>query len=267
VWKEFSTEEKRYEHGYPEESLYAVQDKAWMDQKRFLDWNTRVWTPFTHRPSASGHGSYMIMDEFKVYLMGIFLNAIQNTGTEVDFVIGGYTGCVQILHKGVNRPFKSYAREEFENWMLTNLSSRHPTQGEVASWVTTAWNKITQETIKNTWESVGHFVPGEFGDPFLEPAPNTEYVLVEVQDQEATAFNDDVDNCDDDDDYDTIENEEDDEGMEELEPLVHRGGRLSSNLLDMDDEEPLFVMELTSQEKARAREFTNGNGECDKANF
>jgi hypothetical protein len=34
VWKEFSTKAKRAEHGYPEESLYAVQDKAWMDQKQ-----------------------------------------------------------------------------------------------------------------------------------------------------------------------------------------------------------------------------------------
>jgi hypothetical protein len=107
---------------------------------------------------------------------------------------------------------------------------------------------------------------GGFGDPFLEPAPNTESVLVEVKDQEATAYNEDLDNCDYDDD-DTIENEEDDEGMKELEPLFRRGCRLRSNLLDMDDEEPIFVMELTSQEKARAREFPNGNGECDKANF
>jgi hypothetical protein len=59
--------------------------------------------------------------------MGTYLNVIQNTGTEVDFVIGGYTGCVQILDKGVNRPFKYYALEEFDNWILANLSSRHPT--------------------------------------------------------------------------------------------------------------------------------------------
>jgi hypothetical protein len=126
-----------------------------MDQKCFLDWNTRVCTPFTQRPAASWHGSYMIMDDFKVHLMGI-----HNNGTDVDFVIGGYTGCVQILDNGVNHPFKSYAREEFENLMLTNLSSRHLTRGEVASWVTTTWNKIAQETIKNTWKYVGIFVPG-----------------------------------------------------------------------------------------------------------
>jgi hypothetical protein len=91
---------------------------------------------------------------------------------------------------------------------------------------------------------------------------------VEVQDQEATEYNDDFDNCDDDDDYYyTIDNAEDHEGIEDLESLFRRGCRLRSNLLDMEDEEPLFVMELTSQEKSRAREFTNGNGECDKGNF
>jgi hypothetical protein len=108
--------------------------------------------------------------------------------------------------------------------MLTNISSRHPTRVEVASWVNTAWKKITEERIKNTWKYVGHFVPGEFGDPLLEPVPNTESVLVEVQDQEATAYNDDSDNCDDGDD--TIDNEEKDEGMEELEPLFRDGCRL-----------------------------------------
>jgi hypothetical protein len=60
----------------------------------------------------------MIMDEFKVHLMLSCLNALQDTGTDVDFVVGGYTNCVQILDKGVNRPFKGYARENFEHWMI-----------------------------------------------------------------------------------------------------------------------------------------------------
>jgi hypothetical protein len=84
VWKVFFTVDKRAGNGYPEEALYAIQDNAWMYQKRFLDWNTRVWTPFTQRPRASVYGSYMIMDEFKVHLMGSCLNAIQNNGTILD---------------------------------------------------------------------------------------------------------------------------------------------------------------------------------------
>jgi hypothetical protein len=40
-----------------------------------------------------------------------------------------------------------------------------PTRGEVVSWINDAWDKITVRSIKNTWRYVGHFVPGEFGDP------------------------------------------------------------------------------------------------------
>jgi hypothetical protein len=89
VWKEFATTEARTKFGYPEEAFYAVQPKAWMGEKRFLDWMERVWKPFTARPTASAHGSYMIRDEFKVHLMPSCLNALQDTGTEVDFVVGG----------------------------------------------------------------------------------------------------------------------------------------------------------------------------------
>jgi hypothetical protein len=71
------------------------------------------------------------------------------------------------LDKGINRPFKGYARENFEHWMRTNDSRRHPTIGEVASWIDDGWNKISVSCIKNAWRSVGHFVPGEMGDPTI----------------------------------------------------------------------------------------------------
>jgi hypothetical protein len=64
---------------------------------------------------------------------------------------------------------------------------------------------------------------------------------------------------------------EEDKGVEfqheeatENEPLFRRGSHLRSNLLDMEYEEPLFVMELTTEEIDRARRFPNGNRECDE---
>jgi hypothetical protein len=48
--------------------------------------------------------------------------------------------------------------------------------------------------------------------------------------------------------------------MEEPEPLFRDGCRLCSNLLGMDDEEPIFGMELASEERAPARSFPNRNG-------
>jgi hypothetical protein len=107
----------------------------------------------------------MIMDEFKVHLMSSGVNALQDTGTEVDFVVGGYTGRVQILDKLINSPFKGFAHDNFEHWMTTNDTRRYPTRGEVASWIDDAWSKIIVICINNTWISVGHFVPGELGDP------------------------------------------------------------------------------------------------------
>jgi hypothetical protein len=104
VWKEFTTTEARTKFGYPEEAFYTVQPNARMDEKHFLDWTVRVWKPFTARPAASGHGSHMIMDEFKVHLVSSWLNDVQNTGTDVVFVVGGYTGCAQFLDMGINHP-------------------------------------------------------------------------------------------------------------------------------------------------------------------
>jgi hypothetical protein len=58
--------------------------------------------------------------------------------------------------------------------------------------------KNTEDTINNMWKSVDRLVRGKCGDPSLEHANNTEYVLVEVHYQEPTAHNDDDD--------DTIDN-------------------------------------------------------------
>jgi hypothetical protein len=154
LWKEFATTEARTKCGYPNEAFSAVQPNAWMDEKRFLDWTVRLWRPFTVRPSASAHGSYMTMDEFKVHLISSCLNDVQTTGTEVDFVVSGYTGCVQILDKGINRLFKGYDGEYFEHWMMTNDTRRHPTRSEAVSWINDAWSKIcelNQEHMEICW--------------------------------------------------------------------------------------------------------------------
>jgi hypothetical protein len=48
------------------------------------------------------------MENFSVHLMCSVCNSINKCGTEVEFIPGGYTGCLQILDKGVNKPFKGY---------------------------------------------------------------------------------------------------------------------------------------------------------------
>jgi hypothetical protein len=79
------------------------------------------------------------MDEFSVHLMRSVCNSINKCGTGVEFIPGDYTGCLQILDKGVNKPFKGYLRDEFERWMMANGSRRKPMRVEVSQWISIVW--------------------------------------------------------------------------------------------------------------------------------
>jgi hypothetical protein len=188
------------------------------------------------------------------------LNALQDTGTEVDFVVGGYTGCVQILDKGINRPFKGYARENFEHWMMMNNNRGHPPRCEVAAWIDDACNKISVICIKNTWRYVGYFVPGELGDTTI--TQECEYVASITIPMIVGVSHDDYGGEDSGDKDEGVKFQHEEET--ENEPLFRRGRHLRSNLLDIEDEEPMFVTELATEEIGRARRFSNGNGECDE---
>jgi hypothetical protein len=144
--------------------------------------------------------------------------------------------------------------------MMTNNNRRHPTRGEVASWINDAWNKIPVSCIKNTWIYVGHFFPGELGDPTNtqegeDVASITIPVIIGVSHDD-----DGGEDSGDEDEGVKFQHEEETEN----EPLFRRRRYLRSNLLEIEDEEPLFVMELTTEEIDRARRFPNGNRECDE---
>jgi len=70
----------------------------------------------------------------------------------VDLIPGGYTGAVQVLDKGVNKPFKQFVKQEYELWMLANQDGVKPGRLDIARWV---FKRVTAETIRNTWNLIG----------------------------------------------------------------------------------------------------------------
>jgi hypothetical protein len=94
--------------------------------------------------------TYLLQDEFYVHLMGPVNNQINKmTTTEADITPGRYTGSVQlVLDKGVNKPFKGYLRDEFEE--CTHGLQCQPLMAEVTQWVAHAWAQATAATIVNT---------------------------------------------------------------------------------------------------------------------
>jgi hypothetical protein len=110
--------------------------------------------------------------------------------------------------------------------MMMHENGRHPTRGDVSSLITDAWYKCIVACIKNTWRSVGHFVPGEYGDPDISTSKDA-VSFPHIP----PIFGIDHNGIEED-----KEKEDENEGEGAL--FSHHMG----NILDVDDEEPLFVV-------------------------
>ena len=105
-----------------------------------------------------GEESYLLLDEYGVHKVGWLLKMLSNCNTEVDFVLAGKTGVLQVLDVGINKPFKDYIRRKYDNFMVTKQPKERVTRLRMATWVNEAWNEISEETIFNSWRKVG-FIP------------------------------------------------------------------------------------------------------------
>ena len=138
--------------GYPQDMFYAVQPKAWDDVVTHEQWINQVWLPYCRQQNDF---TYLILDEFKVHMQGKIVRATQQLGTQLEFIPGGYTGALQVLDKGVNKPFKDHCRKQQLNWQIVNEHNARPKRHEVAKWIRQAWEDVTAESIINTWRSIG----------------------------------------------------------------------------------------------------------------
>ena len=135
---------------YPQDLVYAVQEKAWNDASTMRKWIELVWRRFCEE---RGLPNYLILDEFSVHMMSQTMHEIQSCGTQVGYIPAGYTGAVQVLDKGVNKLFKDKLRFEYLQWMVAN-PDRKPKCHDVAKWISRAWGLVTVPSITNTWNSI-----------------------------------------------------------------------------------------------------------------
>lgn len=146
VWREFDSPN----FSYPKQMKYAVQDNAWMDEKRMLDWVERVWKPWAATKKGT---TYLLMDEFAAHMTNNVKTAIFECDTEIDYIIGGYTSKLQVMDVGLNAPFKGEYRRQFEEFMVRSLTGK-PHRQDVAGWAWNAWQTIHTNMILNTWRRV-----------------------------------------------------------------------------------------------------------------
>ena len=53
--------------------------------------------------------------------------AIEDCGSAIDFIPAGYTSKLQTMDVGLNKPFKDYLREKYEEWMVAENGTKKQT--------------------------------------------------------------------------------------------------------------------------------------------
>ena len=59
----------------------------------------------------------LILDSYKPHKATKVLNNLEERGTDVSYIPGGYTPLVQLMDILVNKPFKGYIKEQWTQWM------------------------------------------------------------------------------------------------------------------------------------------------------
>jgi hypothetical protein len=84
---------------YPQEQEYAVQERAWMDESKMLDWVERIWKPWAATKKGT---TYLLMDEFASHMLAKVKMVIYTCNSKINFIIAGYICKLQVLDVGLD---------------------------------------------------------------------------------------------------------------------------------------------------------------------
>ena len=75
---------------------------------------------------------------------------------------GGLTPVAQPLDKVVNKVFKGYLRDYYDQWSLTAPINKNtgaplpPSRQQMTNWVVQAWDKVPEELCAKAWTACGY---------------------------------------------------------------------------------------------------------------
>jgi len=145
---------------YPVECFYACQDKAWMNETMIHRWIDLVLIPWKNSrdPSIT---PLLILDAYRVHMMGSIVNRIQALGIEVQHIPAGCTYLCQPVDVGINRSIKKEMTEQWEEWMINGGGvdggiAKTPTRRQVAEWIVGSYKNISEQTARNAWKKKGY---------------------------------------------------------------------------------------------------------------
>ena len=141
---------------FPSEGLWACQAKAWCDEKCMLEWVDGAIKPWKAQVDASypNHIPILILDSFKVHMMGSVVSYIQSLGVEVIHIPAGCTYLCQPVDVGINRPIKQKMAQLWEDWMIEEgaATNKTPPRKLIAEWIMSTLGSISENVVKQAWK-------------------------------------------------------------------------------------------------------------------
>lgn len=134
-----------------------VQSSSWNDERGMQVYADEIFGPWIgNRPVTS----LMLLDDFAAHKCTPVRDAFARYGAEVDIIPPSYTGRLQAVDVGINKPFKDRIRTLWDAWMIEELTARPGTAPKVSrplirQWAVQAWREIPQEMITATWRKIG----------------------------------------------------------------------------------------------------------------
>ncbi len=128
------------------------------------EWIDKVLKPWKDERDSNNldiNPPVLILDAYRVHLMGSVVNRIQMMGIEVIHIPGGCTYLCQPIDIGINKPLKCGLRGKWEEWMvegngIVDGQSKEPSRQMIAEWVAAVYQNIPENVGVNAWKKHGY---------------------------------------------------------------------------------------------------------------
>jgi len=128
----------------------AYSKNGWMNENLTHTWLNKVWG------SLAFSRRLLCWDAYRCHIQDSTKQLLSKLKTDAAVIPGGCTSLLQAPDVSWNKPFKTYYREIYEDWLNDGEKAttkggnmKPPTRVQLATWVKAAWDKVPTELIKS----------------------------------------------------------------------------------------------------------------------
>ena len=104
----------------------------------------------------------LVLDSFHGHIVESVKNQLKEKNTNMAVIPGGCTSKLQLLDVAINKSFKSKVKDQYNDWMISNIHAftptskiKRPSYSTVATWVKESWDEVDISIIQNSFKCCG----------------------------------------------------------------------------------------------------------------